>query len=86
MLILISGKQTYRDLGIGVDKSSSKRISVKIMYQHDISIYKASHNTGDLVVKDPHATGFEKSSFSFFQCNHCKTHIISPFGYIFPIN
>ena len=56
LLMFISGKHTYRNLGIGVDKSSSHRISVKIMNQNDISVYKTSHNGCDFIIIYPEAS------------------------------
>ena len=56
LLVLVSGKKSDCYFGIGVDKSTSQGITVKIMNQNYISIEKAPHNRGDLIVKDPHST------------------------------
>ena len=55
-------RQTYHNPGIRIDKSSSQRISVKIMNQYNISIYKASHNRSYFIIKNPHSAGFQKLS------------------------
>ena len=44
LLIFISCQKTNGNFGISVDKTSAKRISVKIMYKYNISIYKTSHD------------------------------------------
>ena len=77
LLPLISGKKTHCNFGICIDKSLSHGISIEIMNQHCISIYKAAHNCIYLIIKNPHTSGFQKSAFPLFQGYHCKTHILS---------
>lgn len=36
------------------------------MYQHQISVFKCSHDTFYFIIENPHATGFYHSSFAFF--------------------
>ena len=54
--VLISGEHTHSNLGIGVDKPSSHRITVKIVDQHNISVHEASHDRCDLIIIYPEAS------------------------------
>ena len=79
LLIFIPCKQSHCDLGVRINKSSSQRISVKISYQDNISVEKASHHRSYLVVKYPHSAGFQETSFPFFQRYYCQTHVFFSF-------
>ena len=72
--IFISCHKTYCDFRIGVDKSSSHGISVKIMDKYYISILEISHDCIYLIIKNPHSAGFQKPSFSLFQSYYCHSH------------
>ena len=79
LLVFIPCEQPHCDFGVGINKSSAQRISVKISYQNNISIEKASHHRSYLVVKHPHSAGFQETSFPFFQRYYCQTHVFFSF-------
>ena len=66
LLIDLSRQHPDTDLGIDVDKTSSHRITVKIVYQHHFAVLKCSGHRVDLIVKHPHSSGFDGSSLTFF--------------------
>ena len=55
-LIGFSGHHPNTDPGILIDEPAAHRISVKIMYQHDITIFECPCDRGDLIIIDPQST------------------------------
>ena len=73
-LIRFSCHHADADLGILVDITTSHDISVKVMYQYNITIGKSSHDGVDLIIIDPESARLQASSFPFFQCYYCFCH------------
>ena len=77
-LVFSAGHHPYTDPGVHIEKAVSHKIAVEIMDRHQISVLKIAQDTGDLIVIDPHAAGFDCAAFSFFQGYDCMIHRFYP--------
>ena len=78
-------QKAHTNFGILVDIPFSHRITIKIMYDHKITIMKTSCDRFDLIIKNPGSACFNRAPFSFFQCYNCHILLFYHIAFYTPV-